>query len=118
MKSRILVCGGRNYWDRAAFLAAMQHAQQWFEPSFCIIQGGANGADHLAKEWAIERRVPVLEFCAPWGTMGKQAGKQRNSWMLLFGLPDLVIAFPGHSGTANMIAQAKTIELPVWEPYA
>jgi predicted polyphosphate/ATP-dependent NAD kinase len=32
--------------------------------------------------------------------------------MLVEGLPDLVVAFPGGSGTANMIAQAKRAHVP------
>ena len=118
MKSRILVCVGRNYWDRSAFLLAMTHAREWFTPHFCIIEGGAEGADYLAKEWAEKNCMPVLEILAPWGIMGKRAGMTRNLWMIEFAKPDIVIAFPGHTGTADMKAQAIAHKITLWEPYA
>lgn len=113
MKSRILVCGGRNYFDRDVFGMAMQFMRQHFAEKFCIIEGGAPGADTLAREWALYHMVPLLEFPANWRNMGQRAGTIRNTWMLDFGSPDLVIAFPGGHGTANMVAQAKDRKIDV-----
>ena len=115
MKSRILVCGGRNYWDRAAFDAAMECAQKWFAQRFCIIEGDATGADTLAKEWARKRGVPVITMCANWTIFGDQAGSLRNIWMQEFAMPDLVIAFPGGIGTASMVDIATENGVDVWK---
>ena len=54
----VLICGGRNYNDHAAFDLAM--GQLNFTPTM-IIQGGAKGADTLAKQWAISHGVHYAE---------------------------------------------------------
>lgn len=78
-----------------------------------VIHGGAMGADLLAKKWAENRNVPSQEFKAHWGKMGKAAGHLRNARMIEEGKPDLVIAFPGERGTANMVKQAEAAGIPV-----
>jgi len=55
----------------------------------------------------------VIEFKADWGQFGTYGGPIRNSRMIHEGKPDLVIAFPGGSGTGNMVKQAEAVGLPV-----
>jgi len=107
---RVLVCGGRDYADEELFEEVMEN----FEVTE-IIQGGARGADRLAKQWAGDKRIPEREFPADWGQYGKSAGHIRNHLMLIQGQPDMVIAFPGGKGTANMIKQAKEAGVEVYE---
>lgn len=71
-----------------------------------LIEGGATGADRLAREWADMNGVQVLTFPAEWNIHGKSAGPIRNKKMLEEGRPDMVVAFPGGRGTQNMINQA------------
>ena len=71
-----------------------------------IIHGGASGADRLAGAWANQNGVNVVEYKARWKQFGKGAGPIRNRQMLDEGKPDLVVAFKGDRGTANMIKQA------------
>ena len=47
---RILVCGGRTYDDRDLVWRTLDDYQR-HHGSITIIQGGATGADALAKEW-------------------------------------------------------------------
>jgi len=47
-----------------------------------------------------------MPFPADWSRHGKSAGPIRNRQMLIEGRPDIVVAFPGGKGTANMIKQA------------
>ena len=42
-----------------------------------------------------------------WKKYGKKAGPLRNQQMLEEGKPDLVVAFPGGNGTADMVRRAK-----------
>lgn len=105
-KSRILVCGGRDYRDRDKLFETMNYIKQWFEPYFCIIQGGANGADRLAALWAFEQGCAMIQMPANWDCYDKKAGIIRNKWMIDFAKPDLVVAFPGGTGTANMLHHA------------
>jgi hypothetical protein len=69
--------------------------------------GGATGADALAIQWAMHRRVNFRVYYADWDGKGKSAGPIRNRQMLADFKPNLVIAFPGGAGTTDMIAVAK-----------
>jgi len=87
-------------------------------PITCLIAGGASGVDEYASEWADASVVPCMTFFAPWKGMKargklKAAGPIRNGWMLEHGKPDLVLAFPGGSGTRNMVMQAEKAGITV-----
>ena len=117
MKTRILVCGGRDYSDSEWFDNCMNHLVQHLKnDDILIIQGGARGADRLAKEWAEKRNVEQIEFRADWNLHGKSAGYIRNKQMLDDGKPHMVVAFPGGRGTANMVQLAHRANLTVWQP--
>ncbi len=111
---RVLVCGGRNFNDENYLIEAL-HILGMRIPLSAIIQGGARGADLLAKHFAHEYGIPAFEFRAQWKQYGKAAGHIRNKRMLEEGSPDMVLAFPGGPGTANMIAQARAADVPVIE---
>lgn len=109
---RVLVCGGRDYDDRAHLYRVLDALEP--RPSL-IINGAANGADWLSTEWATERGVPVEEYRAKWLQYGKRAGPRRNAEMLRYGKPDVVMAFRGGGGTANMKMQARKARVEVRE---
>jgi hypothetical protein len=79
-----------------------------------LIAGGASGADTLAARWAQDRGVPTQVYMAEWERLGREAGPIRNQRMLTEGKPDLVVAFPGGKGTANMVAQARAAGVRVF----
>jgi hypothetical protein len=112
--TRVLVCGGRDYADEARVFAVLDkfHAEAGID---LIIEGGARGADHLAADWAFQRGVNRDRYNADWEAYGRMAGGIRNKQMLDEGNPDLVIAFPGGSGTRNMIRQARKAGVEVIE---
>lgn len=110
---RVLVCGGRDYDDA-------ERVQQVLNaiPITTLIEGCANGADRLAERYVqndASSTVTLLHFPADWDKHGKAAGPIRNRQMLVEGKPDLVVAFPGGRGTANMIEQATNAGIPVKE---
>lgn len=72
-----------------------------------IISGCAKGADSVGVDWAAANWLPCRQFPADWETHGKAAGPIRNQQMLDEGKPDLVVAFPGGRGTADMVRRAK-----------
>lgn len=111
--TRVLVCGGRDYRDRGAVYAALDslHAEHRFS---MVIAGGARGADALAADWARERGTPTEIYMADWEHFGRKAGPLRNGRMLAEGKPDLVVAFPGSKGTANMVEQARAAGVRVF----
>lgn len=112
MKQRVLVCGGRTFNKRQLLFDILDLAHDR-NPIVLLIHGAASGADRLAGEWAKERGVPTNEYRADWDRHGRAAGPIRNKQMLDEAKPDLVIAFPGSVGTANMVAQAEGAGIPV-----
>lgn len=103
---RVLVCGGRDFTDQACVFRVLDHLHAR-RPFTLLIEGGATGADALARQWAADRGVPNKTFHAEWDRHGRAAGPMRNTRMLAEGAPDLVVAFTGSRGTADMIRQAR-----------
>jgi hypothetical protein len=117
---RVLVCGGRNYENKEhvwSVLDEICNPEGDFLPirPVTIIHGGAEGADLLADGWAVHNWVEIEEYLADWDTYGRAAGPIRNQRMLDEGKPDLVIAFPGGRGTADMVRRARAAGMPVHE---
>ena len=104
--TRILVCGGRDFDDRAALdrMLDVMHANA---PVTAVIHGAARGADSLAGAWARANGIEEIACPADWKTHGRRAGPIRNRAMLTDHKPDVVLVFPGGRGTADMIRQAQ-----------
>lgn len=108
---RVLVCGGRDYQDRDAVWAVLDSIHE-ATPIEMIYEGGARGADALAAQWAHARDVPRKTISARWDVHGKAAGPIRNQEMIGY-KPDLVLAFPGGRGTADMVQRAEAAGIQV-----
>lgn len=107
---KVLVCGGRNFTDSKRVFETLDAYEKIDE----IIHGGARGADTLAGDWAQHNGVEETRVLAQWTKYGNRAGPIRNREML--GLnPDLVIAFAGGKGTADMVRIAKAAGIPTIE---
>jgi hypothetical protein len=111
---KILLCGGRNYCDAET---VRQYLDPFLGQITMLIQGGARGADRLAKEWARGHGVHGAEVEALWQAYSRAGGARRNSAMLVLE-PDLCIAFPGGPGTADMVKQCKRANIMVIEVIA
>lgn len=115
---RVLVCGGRKYYDRTRLYGELDRIHGMGGPEGYIgvlIHGACQGADLLAESWARDRQVPYLGLPAKWKREGKAAGYVRNKAMLDLGMPDIVVAFPGGKGTAQMVKIARKADIPVLE---
>jgi predicted Rossmann-fold nucleotide-binding protein len=108
---RVLVTGGRDFNDQVLLTETLDrfHSEYGFT---VLIHGGARGADKLAGEWAQAKGIQVIACQADWKRFGRGAGVIRNS-QLLAEKPELVIAFPGGKGTADMIKKAMAAGLNV-----
>jgi hypothetical protein len=121
---RLLVCGGRTYGmielpnrkkvvDEKvvklvyAILDRYKKACEIVDLKLVVIQGGALGADFLAKSWANDNDIEMIEFPVDWAKHGNSAGFIRNTEMLKVGKPNKVLAFPGGAGTDMMVDIAK-----------
>jgi UDP-N-acetylmuramoylalanine-D-glutamate ligase len=112
---RVLVCGGRDYDDAERAVAVLDKLHQTAEGIDVLIEGGAKGADRLARRWAQAEPVRIETYEADWENQGSFAGPARNKRMLDEGKPDLVIAFPGGKGTADMVRKARKAGVEVIE---
>lgn len=110
---RLLITGGRDYRDAATVNRALDRVLA--ERGIAVlIHGAARGADTLAAEWAASRGVPVEAYPARWETDGRKAGPLRNQRMLDEGKPTACVAFPGGTGTADMVRRCEAAGVPVW----
>ena len=116
---RVLVCGSRRWADEQPIRDALTKLAK--EAPICVIEGGARGADEIARQWVIYARqhlglqVEHQLFPANWTRYGKSAGIVRNKQMLAEGQPDLVLAFQkdASAGTESMIRLAQEAKVPV-----
>lgn len=126
---RVIVCGGRDYQDHAHVNRVLDELSRRCG-SITVIEGGATGADALARHWAKDRpNVQHVAVPAHWDDIshphalirvrrdGKRydtrAGFRRNQQMIDLHAPDLILAFPGGSGTIDMIKRGKKAGLHV-----
>ena len=109
---KVLICGARDWSDKSAIDRLIDNLiESHGRDKLIIIEGGAEGADMLARISATERSVHVAEVRALWQTRHRGAGPQRNSAML--GLdPDEVHAFhedlSTSKGTKDMVRRARS----------
>jgi hypothetical protein len=101
----VLVCGGRDFLDEVAVFDVLDEIHRKSTISK-LVHGAARGADYLAGSWARNRGVTEVKCPADWSIHGKAAGPIRNRAMLRDYSPELVVAFPGGKGTADMLAAA------------
>lgn len=113
MPKLIIACGGRDYADYDTVRYNIDN--EW--PTL-LIQGGAKGADALARRAADELGIPHIEVPALW-KKGKKAGYDRNLLMMKILLKlagdneKAVVAFPGGAGTKMMCDIAERYDVPV-----
>ena len=119
---RVLVCGGRDFSDEHTLNTELNDLL-WRRGRFAhvnaqataIIHGTQRGADMMAGAFAIACGLEEIRFKPDWNKHGKAAGPIRNAQMLAEGKPDLVVAFPGNSGTADMVTKARRAGVEVIE---
>ncbi len=121
---RVIITGDRNWPEEgleAALIGGVLDAlfNVVNNDDLTIIQGGAKGADTVAKRWA---EIPFAEedhiysetYMAPWKIYGKAAGVIRNQAMLDSGA-DLVIGFhsdiQNSKGTKDCLDRAKKMNI-------
>jgi hypothetical protein len=112
---RVLVCGGRDYNDRGKVFEALDGLHNE-HGALIIIEGGAAGADTFAGEWTcMQRTCRLITEPAEWVRYETSAGPIRNAKMITDHKPEIVLAFPGGRGTADMVRQARGAKINVLE---
>jgi hypothetical protein len=113
---RVIICGGRDFKGRPDHIRWLNELDN-VSLFHTIISGGARGADKFGEFWGWCREKRVVVVPADWDVHGKAAGPYRNQAMIDNHHPDLVVAFPGGRGTADMINRAEMagIECVLWD---
>lgn len=117
---RVIVTGGRGYSLRDVVFAALDTVVRELRPAdasirLVVVEGGAAGADLLARSWVLERADAghVSEtHPADWTRHGNRAGPIRNEEMVAAGA-QLCLAFPGGRGTADCVRRCIAAGIPV-----
>ena len=79
-KFYLLVVGSRTFTDYGLLCEKIKYLTANYS-DVCIVSGGANGADYLAKKYAEDNGLVYIEFNAQWDVFGKSAGYIRNEKM-------------------------------------
>ena len=113
--STILVYGGRDFNNVELLFSRLDQLNQRPDINITmVVQGGAKGADLLAKQWALSRGIHCAQVDAMWDFYQRSAGYKRNSAMLEL-KPIYGVAFPGGKGTKMMTILCKKEGITVWE---
>jgi len=112
---KLIIAGGRNLivsYD--CIRDALDRYNLWSD-LVEIIEGGANGIDRCAKQYAIITDTPYKTFKANWGLHGKAAGPIRNRQMAEYA-DALLLIWDGESkGSANMKSCMESLKKPIYE---
>ncbi len=122
---KLIIAGGRDYHLTEHDLARLDGIEGVEE----VISGGASGADAGGEQWARSHGIPVTVMRADWDDLthpraviktrrdgsryNAAAGPIRNEKMA--SIADALAVFPGGSGTADMVAQAKKRGLVIFD---
>lgn len=120
----VLITGGREFRNQRLMWAVLDRLHQENKFTY-LVHGDAPGADQMAHRWAKQRGVQPVAMEALWDVEGDSAGPMRNGRMLEFAKPQMVVAFPGNTGTTDMVKKTlaarkagKSIEFIDVEDYA
>ena len=112
---KVLVCGGRDWHDAEVVESALSRLHAARGPFDRLIHGGARGVDRIAGKWARQNGVLEWDFLPEWHRVEAPDAAARNQRMIEAS-PDLVVAFPGGAGTADMVERARAAGIEVIEP--
>lgn len=110
MESNIIllaIVGSRNFNDKSSFT---KHVQEWIRENGKpekIVSGGATGADRLARNFAKDNNIDLIEFLPDYNKHGRIAPLLRNTQIVE--CCTHAIAFPSKngSGTQDTIRKLK-----------
>lgn len=106
---KILITGSRWWGDYSTICDALKE-----HGPGVVIEGGARGADNMARFAAESMGWPTIQFPANWDKYGKSAGPIRNQEMI-DQKPDVCLAFPldESRGTLHCMKAAERAGIPV-----
>lgn len=106
---RMLITGSRNHDNKDLIVDSIEfYLGESYIEDVTIIEGGARGADRIAREHGLDMGYSIETFNADWKQYGKKAGGIRNQKMVDSGA-DICLAFPlkNSIGTYDCVRRAK-----------
>src|ERR1700758_2680877 len=110
-KLTVGVTGGRAYRDYHAVQKALAKVSARFD--ITVVHGDADGADAWARIWCERTGTPQMKYPAEWKKYGDAAGTLRNQQMVAEAGIQLLLSFPGGSGTRDMTDRCLLANIPV-----
>lgn len=105
---RVCVSGGRTFMDQAFVWDHLDMIHRSPEGRIEHIGFGcATGVDELALGWALSNNIPWVRYEADWDRWGSAGGSIRNIVMLEHFAPDVLLVFPGGTGTTHCTRSAR-----------
>lgn len=115
---KVLVCGSRDFRHEYLLHTVLTGLART-QPRLIVVQGGARGADRMARQWAEQTNHEFRQYDADWDRFGpRRAGRIRNRAMYKAEKPQLVVAFYNaerSGGTKDMVDVARRGNTKVWE---
>ncbi len=106
---KLAVIGSRSFRD----YPFLKNILKWYDISM-VVSGGAEGADTLARKYAVEQDIKLKEFKPDWNKYGKSAGFRRND-QIVQEADEIVAFWDGNSrGTKHSINLAEEQGKPVY----
>lgn len=120
MSHYVAFTGGRNYEDRGSVAEVLGFLRSFYSSDLRVLHGAAPGLDTLVDDLCKELDIRCKAFPAQWAKYGKGAGHVRNGEMVAY--LDMcrrkqhtvqIVAFPGGTGTQDMMTQGEAREIDV-----
>lgn len=107
---RVVIFGGRDYANYRKFNEVMAKLDQTWGIT-TVIEGEQSGADTMARMWALAHNKKLDPYKPKrYDSVGMMT---RNQMMITRGRPERGVAFPGGTGTADMIRRCRAHGIPL-----
>ena len=78
---KLFICGSRTITDKDWIYSKIENCITQDYSNITILEGGAKGVDSIAKQWASEHNIPVIEYPPDYEKYHNEACHKRNEAM-------------------------------------
>lgn len=109
---RVCVTGSRKWTDTEFVHRSLDLFVGTCGEIKALAHGAARGIDTMCGDWAEAYDIAVQTYHADWDRYGEAAGAIRNGEMLDDFEPDVLLVFPGFTGTQDCTRKARKKRIP------
>jgi hypothetical protein len=111
--TNLAIVGSRYYKNYKSFIIEVEKWIQENHKPDKIISGGATGVDSMAKKYAHDNNITLIEYLPNWQKFGKSAGPKRNKLIIDDATHLLAFVGPKSVGTYDSIRKAEDKKINV-----